>query len=200
VRELNPGERLVRNKLAGGHIVVDEVNREEDLLECQPDGADSVEPEGPQGDAGQPAGADDMEALLTQKDEELVRANARIAELEEALLDRDSDIASLQQFMAELEERLAVTNEALTEAVNSYRTMIVQANPDIVEELISGDTIESLNESLEKARSLIGRVKQGLETEIALARVPAGAPERRPPDLSALSPREKIQYAIGGKR
>ena len=69
-----------------------------------------------------------------------------------------------------------------------------------MEELISGDTIESINESLDKAKGLINRVRQGLETEISLGRVPAGAPERRPPDLSALSPREKIQYAIGGKR
>jgi chromosome segregation ATPase len=199
VRELNPGERLVRNKLAGGRIVVDEVNQE-DMLEYQSGGTDSVETEEPQDDAGQSVGADGMEALLAQKDEELAGANARIAELEEALLGRDVDIAALEQSISGLEERLAAANNALVEAVNSYRDMIVRANPDIVEELISGDTIESLNESLEKARSLIGRVRQGLETEIALTRVPAGAPERRPPDLSALSPREKIQYAIGGKR
>ena len=179
--------------------MVDEVNQEEELLECQSDGADSVETEEPQGDTGQLEDADDLEALMAQKNEELAWANARVAELEEAVLDKDSDIASLQQFMAELEERLAATSDSLVKTVNCYRDMIVQANPDIVEELISGDTIESLNESIEKARSLIGRVRQGLESEIALARVPAGAPERRPPDLSALSAREKIQYAIGGK-
>jgi chromosome segregation ATPase len=180
--------------------VVDEVNHEENILESQSDGAGSVETDNPQDDTGQSVNVDDLESLLVQKDEELAKANSRIAELEEALLDRDSDIASLQQLMAELEEKLAATNASLAGAVASYRDMVVQANPDIVEELISGDTIESLNESLEKAKSLIGRVRQGLETEIALARVPAGAPERRPPDMSALSPREKIQYAIGGKR
>jgi uncharacterized coiled-coil protein SlyX len=180
--------------------VVDELNHEEDLPEGQSGGANSIEEEEPQDDTGQLAGPDDQDVLLAQKDEELAKANARVTELEEVVLDKDSDIASLQQLMTELEEKLAVTNDSLAEAVNSYRNMIIQANPDIVEELISGDTIESLNESLEKARSLIGRVRQGLETEIALARVPAGAPERRPPDLSALSLREKIQYAIGGKR
>ena len=46
-------------------------------------------------------------------------------------------------------------------------------------------------------KALVTKVKQGLEIEISLARVPAGAPERTLPDLSALSPREKIQYAIG---
>lgn len=180
--------------------MVDEVNHEEDLMECQSGETDSIETEEPQGDEGQSVGADDLEALLAQKDEELVRANARITELEEAVSGRDVDIVALEQSINELEEKRAATEDSLVEAVTSYRNMIAQANPDIVEELINGDTIEALNESLEKARRLIGRVRQGLETEIALAKVPAGAPERRPPDLSALSPREKIQYAIGGKK
>jgi uncharacterized coiled-coil protein SlyX len=179
--------------------VVDEVTNGGDLLENQSGEAGSIEAEESQGGAGQSVNTDFLESLLAQKDDELARSNTRIAELEQAVSDRDSDLASLQQSMAELEEKLTATSNSLTEAVTSYRDVIVRTNPDIVEELINGDTIESLNESLAKARSLIGRVRQGLETEIALARVPVGAPERRPPDLSALSPREKIKYAIGGK-
>ena len=179
--------------------MVDEVNHEEDLLKCQSGEADSVETEEPQGDDVQSVSADDLEALLAQKHEELARANAQITELEEAVSGRDVDVAALEQSINELEEKRMAAENSLARAVTSYREMIVQTNPDIVEELISGDTIESLNGSLEKARNLIGRVRQGLETEIALTRVPAGAPERRPPDLSALTPREKIKYAIGGK-
>ena len=175
-------------------MLVDEVNQGDDSLEYQSGGADSVETEEPQGDTG------DLKVLLSQKDEELARANARVAELEGIVSNRDSDIAVLEQSVNEMEEKLTIANDSLTEAVTGYRNMIVQTNPDILEELIIGDTIESLNGSLEKARSLIGRVKQGLESEIAMSRVPPGAAERRPPDLSALSPREKIQYAIGGKR
>ena len=81
-----------------------------------------------------------------------------------------------------------------------YKSMVVQANPEIVEELINGDTVESINDSLEKAKVLVNKVRQGIETEVSLAKVPAGAPERTSPDLSTLSAREKIQYAIGGKR
>jgi chromosome segregation ATPase len=175
-------------------MLVDEVKQGDESLEYQSGGADSAETEEPQGDTG------DLKALLSQKDEELARANARVTELEEVVSGRDSDIAVLEQSINELEEKLTTANDSLTEAVSSYRNMIVQTNPDILEELIIGDTIESLNGSLEKARSLIGRVKQGLESEIAMSRVPPGAADRRPPDLSALSPREKIQYAIGGKR
>ena len=104
----------------------------------------------------------------------------------------DNEMATLKQAMAESEEKL-------TEAVANYKDLVIQSNPEVPEELVTGDTIEAINESLEKAKTLVSRVRQGLETEIASAKVPAGAPIRTPPDLSALSPREKINYAVGGK-
>ena len=82
----------------------------------------------------------------------------------------------------------------------AYDTMGAEFADGIIEELITGDTVEAINQSLENARALISRVRQVLEEEVAKTRVPSGAPQRAPPDLSALSPREKIQYAIGGKR
>jgi len=114
----------------------------------------------------------ELEALVAQKDEELTQANSRVSELE----------------------------QVVAKAVASYKAMVTQSNSEVPEELISGDTIDSVNESLMKAKTLIGKVRQGLEAEITSSKVPAGAPLRTPPDLSALSPREKIQYAIGGKK
>jgi len=141
----------------------------------------------------------ELEGLVAQKDEELAKANARIIELEQTVTNLNSEVASLKQAVAESEEKLTSINHSLTEAVASYKTMVVQANPEVLEELITGDTIEAINESLEKAKTLVSRVRQGLEAEITAGKVPAGAPIRTPPDLSALSPREKINYAIGGK-
>lgn len=128
----------------------------------------------------------ELEGLLARKDEKLAEADARIAELEAAVADSGA--------------RLVTISDSLTEAVASYRVLVVESHPEVLEELVTGDSIETINESLEKARDLVGRVKQGLETEITLARIPAGAPERTSPDLSALSPREKIQYALGGNK
>ena len=141
----------------------------------------------------------ELEGLLAQKDEELAKANARIAKLEQTVANLDSEVASLKQAMAESEERLTTINHSLAEAVASYKALIIQSNPEVLEELITGDTIEAINESLEKAETLVSRVRQGLEAEITAGKVPTGAPIRTPPDLSALSPREKINYAIGGK-
>ena len=63
----------------------------------------------------------ELEDLLAQKDEELTEANARILELEQAV--------------AELSGKLTIASSSLAEAVASYRTMVVQANPDVLEEL-----------------------------------------------------------------
>ncbi len=149
----------------------------------------------------------ELEGLVTEKDEELKakdtrlsESKARITELEQMVADRDSELVTLKQAMAESEEVLAGVKNALAQAVSSYRALVVQANPDIPDELIVGDSIEAIDQSLENARSLVSRVKQGLEEEASKTRVPIGAPQRTLLDLSALSPREKIQYAIGGKR
>ncbi len=128
----------------------------------------------------------ELEGLLAQKDEELTKANTRIGELEQAAADSEA--------------KLTTTSDSLAEAVVGYRALVVESHPEVLEELITGDSVEAINESLREAQTLVSRVRQGLETEITLARVPAGAPERTSPDLSTLSPREKIQYALGGKQ
>jgi len=150
----------------------------DDELKQNPEGEESGQSEAP--------GITELEGLVAQKEEELTEANARITELEQAV--------------AEGEEKLTTINNSLTEAVSSYKAMVARANPEVLDELVTGDTIESINDSLNKAKTLIGRVREGLEVEISAAKIPAGAPQRTPPDLSALSPREKIQYAIGDKQ
>jgi len=143
-------------------------------------------------------------ARLKQEKEELIREleskNATIAELEQAVASKDSEITILKQAIAESEQKLTEINDTLTQAVASYKSLVMETHPEIPAELITGDTIEAINESLENARALIDKVKQGIEAEASRTKVPAGAPQRTPLDLSVLSPREKIQYAIGGKR
>jgi chromosome segregation ATPase len=180
--------------------LADDVNQKENSPETQPGDQSPPEVE----ELGQSTvsedGVTELESLVAQDDEGLAQANARLTELEQVVAGKESEIATLTQAKDELEERLTTVSNSLAEAVASYKAMVVQANPEVIEELISGDTVDAINESLDKAKALVSKVRQGLETEISLVKVPAGAPERTPPDLSALSPREKIQYAIGGTR
>ena len=150
--------------------------------------------------------ADEVEAnggeILKQENEALTRElksrDATIIKLEQALVGKDSEIVSLKQALAEAERKLADLGQALSQAVAAYKALVVQTNPGVLAELITGETVDEVNESLKNAQALVDRVRQEMEAEASKTRIPAGAPQRAPLDLSALSPREKIKYAIGG--
>jgi len=160
----------------------------------------SAEPDGLAGDEDARNDTGRSEKLSVSTDEEIARTSARIAELEEVATTSMNEIASIRQSMEEMEGMWRASKKSLADAVSRYRGMVIQANPGILSELIVGDSIDSVDESLLNAKSLVGKVREGLESEVSLKRVPTGTPERRLPDLSDLSPREKIQYGIGGKR
>ena len=153
----------------------------------------------------------EKEALASDKEtlaSELETKAAAITELESALGgleqtigERDSEIFTLKQGTVESVEKVTSLQESLNLAVSAYKTAVAQANPAAPGELITGDTIEAVDQSLESAKSLVSTVRASIEAEIASGKVPAGAPPRTPPDLESLSPREKINYAItkGGK-
>ena len=140
-----------------------------------------------------------LQAELESTKAELEGLKAEKETLASELGTKEAHITELEQALIEANEKLTNTNNALSQAVASYKALVVQANPDVPEELITGDTIEAIDKSLENAKALISKVREGIAAEMAAGRVPAGAPPRIPLDLSALSPREKIQYAIGGK-
>jgi predicted RNase H-like nuclease (RuvC/YqgF family) len=137
-----------------------------------------------------------------QADETLARelesSQAAIAELEQALAARDAEVAVLNQSLEEARKAVDELGKSLPEAVAAYKGLVVQANPGVPVEMIAGDSIAAINESLGSARTLVERVRREIEAEAARTRIPAGAPQRTPPDMSALSAREKIQYALGG--
>jgi hypothetical protein len=143
-------------------------------------------------------GESDTGQIETGGEPEQVRA--RVLELESLLAEKEGEADRANTRIAELEQVVAEMEGSLAGAVSGYRTMAVETNPQVPVEMITGATIEEINVSLEKAIALVNRVKQDIEADMTAARIPAGAPERTPVNLEALSPREKIQYAIGGRR
>jgi hypothetical protein len=57
-----------------------------------------------------------------------------------------------------------------------------------------GKSVEEVNSSLQNAEKIVEHVKKTLAAD----EVPVSAPPRAPFNASGLSPREKIQYALGG--
>jgi outer membrane biosynthesis protein TonB len=121
-----------------------------------------------------------------------------IAGLEQALAGKDGEINALNQSLTASKGESAELAKALAQTVAAYRELVVQANPNVLAEMISGDSIEKINESLKSARAVMDKARREIEADALKARIPAGAPQRMPPDMSALSAREKIQYALGG--
>jgi uncharacterized protein (DUF3084 family) len=127
---------------------------------------------------------------------EIKAQDAMILKLEQELTAKESEITALKEELDELKQAIDEANKAVVQAVAAYKEMAVQANPGLPLELISGDTIAAINESVKNARSVVDKVRQEMEAEAARTRIPAGAPRRSVPDLSGLSPREKIQQGL----
>jgi prefoldin subunit 5 len=131
-------------------------------------------------------------------EQEVAALQGTILRLEQSLAEKDSEIASLTQALNEANQAIDELNQVIVKAVAAYKEMVVLANPGLLPEMITGDSVEEVDESVKKARAVMERVRQEMEAEAAKTRVPAGAPPRSAPDLSGLTAREKIQYAMRG--
>jgi uncharacterized coiled-coil protein SlyX len=124
----------------------------------------------------------------------------RVSELENAAAEKDRRIAGLEQALTEAGKQQESLGNSLSRAIASYRTLITETNTNVPAELLGGDTIEAIDDSLARARTLVEKIKQGMEAETAAIHVPGGAPVRTGTDLSGLSPIEKIKYAVSKKQ
>src|SRR3989442_8564754 len=80
--------------------------------------------------------------------------------------------------------------ELLAAAAVSYRTAVLAAAPEVPPELVSGETPSEIDVSLEAARAIVAAVRQRTEHVAQpppAVSIPAGAPVRSEPDLSAMS-------------
>ena len=129
-------------------------------------------------DAGEQAETDMAENGESNTEE----LTARISQLEETVLSKDNELSMLKG--------------SLAEAVSKYRAAVISAATDVPGELVKGETLEEVDLSLQAARDIVARVRQQVEAGQTAAAVPAGAPPRRQPDLSELSPAAKISHAL----
>ena len=106
----------------------------------------------------------------------------------------------LEQDVAARDSELSALKNTLAGVVAKYRAAVAATASGVPEELIRGETVEEIDASLEQARSIVSRVRAQLESDAAAQSVPAGAPPRTLPDMSALSPAEKIVHALTAER
>lgn len=143
------------------------------------------------------AGAAGGEGLMAGAAEEL---KARIASLEQEVLIKDEDIEALKRSLELTRQELEGAKAAYALAVEDFKRLACEHDPLVPPEVVVGDTIEEVKQSLARASGLVARVRQAIQEQAKEVNVPAGAPPRQGADLSAMSPREKIAYAVRNRQ
>jgi len=145
---------------------------------------------------------EELDAVKAQLEEEQKAKTT----LEEAMAGKETRLAELEAALSEAKQgseastaELTAVKAARDQAVAKYATMAKALNPTIPEDMISGETIEGIDASVEKAKGLVSSVKQSLESEASKAKVPAGAPTRGAISLEGMSSRDKIAAGIQQK-
>ena len=95
-----------------------------------------------------------------------------------------------------LREQLDAAGQRAQSAAQRYRDLVVRTEPALPADLIAGGDIDAIDASVTAAREIVGRVRSHIESQAQTARVPAGAPPRAAPDLSALTPEQKIRHGL----
>ncbi|MBI2855418.1 MAG: hypothetical protein HYX93_01050 [Chloroflexi bacterium] len=163
-------------------------------VEEEPTTAEESAPETPQAPPEERIA--ELQAAVAERD-------ARIAGLEEALrlreariIELDGSLDEVEGFLRERDEELAAARAQLEQAVALYHSALLASEPDIPEELVKGATVTEIDASLAQARQMVERVRSQLEAQASQERVPLGAPARSAPNLSVLSPQEKILLGL----
>jgi len=142
------------------------------------------------------ATAADGEARAAHLEEQNVRLRRDLEGAHQALAGADEQAAAHQERIGGLEGELSTTREQVQDAALRYREALLSASPEVPADMVGGETLEEVEASLAAARQTVSQIRQHLESQTQSSRVPAGAPPRQAPDLSALTPEEKIRIGL----
>lgn len=93
-------------------------------------------------------------------------------------------------------EYLDAAEARLRTAAERYRDLVVRTEPELPPEMITGEDIDAIEASAAAAREMVERVRSRIGQVRNVPRIPAGSPQRGAPDVSALSPEQKIRLGL----
>lgn len=158
----------------------------------------------------------ELEAALAEEaggpDDLAGRDGGVTGDLPEGTLDELSALAEAEATAADAEqaaqaEELAATQRALDaertrtrSAVARYRDAVLAAEPDLPPELVSGETLEELDASLDAARRAVAQIRERISVEEEpggpSGGFPVGAPARTGPTTAGMTAAEKIAVGL----
>jgi|GEM_PF-1784559 len=81
--------------------------------------------------------------------------------------------------------------------LDAMRELVLRAHPDVIPEMIGGDSVASMLDSVEPARAAYTRLVEAWEASRPQAvRIPAGGGEKLPVDPEKLPAAEKIRRGL----
>jgi len=140
--------------------------------------------------------AADREARAAHLEEQNARLRRDLEGARQALATAEEQATAHQERVAGLEGELSTAREQVTQAAARYREAVLSASPEVPADMVGGETVEEVEASLAAARQTVSQIRQHLESQAQSGRVPAGAPPRQAPDLSALTAEEKIRLGL----
>ena len=163
----------------------------EPALEANGAPAPAASPEVPE---ASPATQEQIDEAVAQATSQL---NQDIASLTASLNERTSELSTLKTNIEQGNTQIASLRQSRDEAVGKYKASLTAINPLIPQEMITGDTIEAIDTSLELARGLVQKIQDGLDVQRESETVPIGSPPRTGPITQDMSSRQKITYGLG---
>lgn len=137
-----------------------------------------------------------LASLAADREARARHLEERAAALQQALQEAQAAAQAREQETAELRSGVEALQGRLTAAAARYRELALRAEPELPAELVTGDSIEEIDQALARARETVARVREQVEAQARRGRVPPGAPPRTGADLTGLSPREKISRGL----
>jgi chromosome segregation ATPase len=144
--------------------------------------------------------AADREARAAHLEETLAQLREEQSQLSASLREAQDQVAARDEEAAALREQVEALQGSLKAAASKYRDALLASRPEVPPDLVSGETVEEVDQHLEAAMRMVAQLRSHLESQAQALRVPSGAPARRAPDLSALSPAEKIIHGLSQQR
>jgi len=145
----------------------------------------------------------ELEALQTTVADREARAlhlESQLASAREELSAARQDIEKRDEDLGTLRVRSDTLESAVRSSAERYRALALERSPELPEELVAGESVDEIDQSIDRARATVSKVRGHLEMQAQSARVPVGAPARSEPDLSGLSAQEKIAWGIEERR
>lgn len=131
----------------------------------------------------------DSEALAAGRDADIARLRSELSERDALIAGHAAD-AEARRVIAEAAE------EGRRDATVRYRELVLDHEPDLPADLVSGDTVQEIDAAVARARETVSQVRQRFEAAAQASRVPAGAPPRGGIDTSSMTPAEKIRLGL----